>query len=569
MKKRIIMLALATACLMLLLALGVNAAATNEFGTVETSTTIDLTGMSTDTKARVVLFDGTEYHTYPAQYIVKSATDIAFDFAKINTAFSKSYANNSVIRIEIPNTVRVIVSGLFNYGKNNNLKEVYFPSDSQVYKFNWGCFEQNTGLEKINIPASLTEYHGSNHFAKCSSLKYVTFDERYNVSTIPNNFFQSCSSLEEIVFPNSVTQIGGGAFSTCSKLKKVVFGANAQVMLPSASDSATGGLTWYIPATFYGANVETEPESNMIHHEGKNNNGVSGNQHGPKNVTFVYTGTYEEALALRARCKAADLKNGEKCIGLKRIYDAVLCTEAEYFELTGKRVGEGSIGSYFIYGYSACEAFYNGNHTIDTEKSNDCVELCATCQKVTIEHIATENMSTSVAYADFGKPGTKTTKCLNIGCSLYVSPVLEEMPALFTRLGYSASEKGRGGIAIGFTVNNAAITEYEEITGKAVKYGVFVATKERLGNNDVFAKDGTVADGVINAEIKNYEFVVFEIKIVGITDAQKDVKLAMGAYVEVTDGEATEYSYMQSGTLNENEKYCFISYNDIVGKPSV
>ena len=40
----------------------------------------------------------------------------------------------------------------------------------------------------------------------------------------------------------------------------------------------------------------------------------------------------------------------------------------------------------------------------------------------------------------------------------------------------------------------------------------------------------------------------------------------MGGYVEVTDGEAKEYSYMQSGTPNEGEKYCFVSYNDIVGK---
>ena len=99
MKKRIIMLVVIIACLMFLLALGANAAATNEFGTVDTSTTIDLSGMSTDTKARVVLFDGAEYHTYPAQYIVTSATDIGFNFAKINEAFSKSYANDSVIRI--------------------------------------------------------------------------------------------------------------------------------------------------------------------------------------------------------------------------------------------------------------------------------------------------------------------------------------------------------------------------------------------------------------------------------------------------------------------------------------
>ena len=138
----------------------------------------------------------------------------------------------------------------------------------------------------------------------------------------------------------------------------------------------------------------------------------------------------------------------------------------------------------------------------------------------------------------------------------------------FVCLGYSAPEDGRGGIAIGYTVNNEAIIQYEKITGKTLKYGVFAVAKDKLGTNDVFAEDGTVADGVINAEISNHGFVAFELKIIGFTDEYKDLKLAMGAYVAVTDGETTEYSYMQSGEPNENEKYCFVSYNDIVGNPS-
>ena len=78
--------------------------------------------------------------------------------------------------------------------------------------------------------------------------------------------------------------------------------------------------------------------------------------------------------------------------------------------------------------------------------------------------------------------------------------------------------------------------------------------------------NGVTQDGVISAEITNYSFVAFDLKVIGFTDTQKDAKLAMGAYVAVTNGETTEYSYMQSGTPAENEKYCFVSYNDIVGK---
>mgnify|MGYP003305062600 CR=1 FL=1 len=82
--------------------------------------------------------------------------------------------------------------------------------------------------------------------------------------------------------------------------------------------------------------------------------------------------------------------------------------------------------------------------------------------------------------------------------------------------------------------------EYEEITGKTLKYGVFAVSQDRLGVNDVFGEDGTTAEGVINAEITSYEFVAFELKIAGFTDEHKDTKFAMGAYVAVTEGEETE-----------------------------
>ncbi len=58
-------------------------------------------------------------------------------------------------------------------------------------------------------------------------------------------------------------------------------------------------------------------------------------------------------------------------------------------------------------------------------------------------------------------------------------------------------------------------------------------------------------------------------KITGFTDEQKDTRLAMGAYVCVADGEATEYSYMQDDTKGEKVgNYYFVSYNDVVGSAS-
>ena len=508
MKKRVILSFVIALFMVCFFAISISAATTNEFGTLETSTTIDLEGMSTDTKARVVLFDGTEYHTYPAQYIVTSAGDMAFNFEKINTAFQKSYALDSVIRIEVPNTVKVVVSGLFNYGKNNNLKEVYFPSDSQVYKFNWGCFEQNTGLEKINIPASLTEYNGTNHFAKCKALKEVTFDEGYSVSAIPNNFFQDCSSLEKLVFPNCVTSIGNGAFAVCSKLKTIVFGANLQTMGGPMSDCATSGSTWYLPATFYASNVTSEPPSNMFHWAGAQTNGVSGNNNNPKNITFVYTGTKAQAEALQARFKAADAATGEGCVGLSRLYDATLCTEAEYETLTGKKVGESATGYYLVYGYNACKAFYNDEHSHGAEQEKflgaeyltDYV-IATTCQKCN-ENVIKETIAT----------------------------------AIFTNKGYSYASYGTGkSFTFGISLNEQSYSDYIAHNPDAnIKFGFIIGSVES-DDNQILNADGT--SKLVNHIITDFTNVEYQrlnrydLIIHGIGDDDVEMQFYCGAYV--------------------------------------
>ena len=136
-----------------------------------------------------------------------------------------------------------------------------------------------------------------------------------------------------------------------------------------------------------------------------------------------------------------------------------------------------------------------------------------------------------------------------------------KIPALFTCLGTSVSETGTCGIVVGFKVNSESIAAYTQVTGKAVSYGVFAVAQEMLGENEVFDKDGNNAEYAIVAEITTTH-KAFEIKVIGIPEAQKDAKLALGAYVKTTDSEKVEYSYMQDtakGTQTGN--YWFVSYN--------
>ncbi|MBQ4509948.1 MAG: hypothetical protein II984_04425, partial [Clostridia bacterium] len=98
---------------------------------------------------------------------------------------------------------------------------------------------------------------------------------------------------------------------------------------------------------------------------------------------------------------------------------------------------------------------------------------------------------------------------------------------------------------------------------------VFAVLKDKLGENDIFDKDGKAIANAVVAEVSSNNYVAVEFKITGFTDEYKDLKLAMGVYVITTDDEGSEYSYLQGGEPNEGEKYFFVSYNDVAKKSTV
>ena len=164
----------------------------------------------------------------------------------------------------------------------------------------------------------------------------------------------------------------------------------------------------------------------------------------------------------------------------------------------------------------------------------------------------------------YANPGEMVTSCANEGCTHKVTTPAQ---ALFVCLGYSASSYGKGGVVVGYDINYEAISNYETITGKTVKYGVFAVKKDTLGQNEVFGENGEAANGVIKAEItgRGTHFNAFEIKVSGFTDENKDTKFAMGAYVSMTKDNVTEYSYMQDSIVGEAVgNYYFATYNEIL-----
>ena len=579
MKKKIILMALMAVTLVCIFSLSVSAADANVFGTVEKIDGIDLTDMNTDANARVVLVesDGVTYHTYPSNYIVTNSETLTFDFSRITTA---AYTKDSIVRFELPKGV-TLISGSGCIGSKAGLVEVVLGNDLKTIAKD--VFSNYTALSKITLGDNLTEI-GRNAFSKTAIVEIAIPN---SVTTLGNNVFQNCKSLVNVTLPNKLTEIQSQTFHNCNNLVITIpdsvttiadeafrgacaesgsitinstsqlesIGSNAfrdtknlkSIYLPSTLKTigtyafAYTGCTSFEnlentqvtkleSCTFYDASAYSELRLP------KNLTEIGGSAiflarkvYVPKTLTTVASNSFytswKSGMVIFTGDSADLLKTCTK------LADATVIDASEYDKeatYTGFNI---------VIGYSHCKAFNNDVHNYSTANIN--------------------------YPAGFAKPGT-----YSISCRVCGETQQEDTEALFTCLGCSAPEDGRGGIAIGFTVNNEAIAEYTSITGKTLKYGVFAVLQDRLDDNDIFGEDGTPATGVISAEITNYSFVAFDLKVIGFTDTQKDTKLAMGAYVAVTNGETTEYSYMQDGTPNENEKYCFVSYNDVVNSKS-
>ena len=534
-----------------------------------------------------------------------------------NTTVGKSmfYNCTALKNVNLSNITKIETQAFYNC---TQLAEVNISNVTSMGK---NAFAKS-GIVSVIIPNSLTSF-GDEVFANCKSLTTVVFEEGYSgsiggsafmgtsslttltlvegITKIPSQCFWTAGSsgvIEKVTLPDSVESLAGRAFNGAtikvleiretSNLKKITGDAFAgmkyleSIYLPTGVEISCENLFQYchklqrvenfenvkFNVSSYGEDVFTSKTfyECMALKEIKIPNGVtaiagtawrlydlervyipasvtsinsgwlSDTTHMPSSVTFFYCGgdaskllslTDDGTGAVSARfSQAIENNNIVEYIGLNASYNA------------------GAI----VYNVNTCDVYYGGIH-LDSEN-------------VIYTYIDEKGNETQVAYIN----PLKVSCLCGRGCG--VEKTVKTIPALFVCLGYSAPEDGRGGIAIGYTINNEAIAEYVASTGKTFTYGAFAVAQQRIGNGDVFGNDGTTADGVIAAELSGYSISAFELKILGFTDEYKDAKLALGAYVAVTDGETTEYSYLQSGTPNEGEKYCFTSYNEIVGVSS-
>ena len=478
-----------------------------------------------DSESVVVLSDLQDpptYYVYPSYYYIQSTSNsVRSQLPKLNAAIAEAdpsafasyvtiegnYTSGScvyLIRFEVPTYVTTLEARA-KFESSSNLLEVFFPTKTVI--------DEETGLEKT--VTYITNVSGQNLFTSCTSLEYVHNMEYLpigivqgnadgfascnalkeikipdGVTSIPATCFKNCWSVKEVVLPNSVTYMGKGVFCNCYSLESVTIGANFSTFASTNSDyehfmNCNKLKFVYMPATVLGT---LEAKANNY----KSIFGVS------SKVVYFVTGTEDEAIYIRDWFKTT---NANENIGNADMaaYDQGVDYVALQAELKK---------SIIVYGYSACEAFYNGVHDVP--------------EYFTIEYSGQEFLSSAI----------KSKACAN--CTFKVDRT--DLAPLFECLGYSSNEMGD--IVQGFCLNIESLEAYESVLGK-ISYGVIAAVDKRADGERTEGVDIFGLEKYLSHDLSKSPFNYFNVRISGITDSLADQYLFFCAYA--TYGEECIY----------------------------
>jgi len=148
-----------------------------------------------------------------------SLTNVTIPNSVTNLGNYVFYYCTNLTSVTIPNGVTNIGFGEFQ--NCTSLTNVTIPNS--VTSIAQQAFYSCTSLTNPTIPASVSSI-GAFAFWDCASLPDVTISS--GVSSIGGSAFQNCFSLTNVTIGNSVTNIGESAFEYCSSLTSINVGSN-------------------------------------------------------------------------------------------------------------------------------------------------------------------------------------------------------------------------------------------------------------------------------------------------------------------------------------------------------
>ena len=508
----------------------------------------------------------------------------------------QGYSKNDIVRLQLPSGTVTVANGAID--GMAALLEIYILDDAS-YIFQTSSIKNCALLEKITLSdstvfksktvsecpalATIDMTRGSVKFEAEAFMNNRAIKEITMASGNSYNFGANCfynAGLRQLVFPDNstITFSGNASFYGSQDLTYVYFGKNCisdkkinNKPFDCCYSLKTVILMDIVYVNEYVFCCNGDANSDKSHKEGKglNDGPLVIYSHNPSLTFHGYAFMNRSVLGVEYytlsatttlyNCKYTTYAGLPHAYSYDVITESTCVTQGEAGYVTDCPCGQ-DYRTKTYKTYSTLNPDINGvkNQPIGTD---------VTVLPLSSEHTCGEIIKDVIYKNGMTQAGTSVYKCLYCDEGL----VEESEPTfapLFTCLGYSSPEFNANEIVIGFRVDINAVNEYEAATGADIGYGVFAVSKDNLVENDicknVFDENGKTADGVIVAEITT-SFVAFELKVTGFAENQKDIKLALGAYVSEKKDGATVYSYIQDNSKGENVgSYYFVSFNDII-----
>ena len=281
-----------------------------------------------------------------------------------------------------------------------------------------------TGLTEIYIPSKVYTID-DDAFRGCTNLKKVLFASDSALSNINGLAFYDCSSLESITFPATVKKISDRSFYGCTSLSSIVLSGNNNEF--SINSKAFDGCS----------------NEMVVYIVGNNASNVVSKLEG---VSCFANHTTEEYTAGKA-------------------YNAC-----------------------FVTGYSYCEAYNSGIHTLS------------------------ENYELS--FTDYTTPFNEMSVCTVCDAKNKVNE--NDFAPIFVFAGYSVKENDNTALCGGYTVNHKSLEAYKKYnTNVSLEYGILAATPNvdgsnllKIGENGVEATKANVIVANVDMDYVGYDFIL-------------------------------------------------------------
>ena len=205
--------------------------------------------------AQEIIYDGHNYEDGSCK-ICDATEGLYYTLSDDGNYYTVSKGTTNDVKVVVPEYHRGLpVRGISSYGFQNCtfLESIILPEG--VQNIDYHAFLNCSSLKSISIPQSIVNINYAS-FVGCSSLQYNVYsngnylgnsknpylifvntidkgikENNINSQTkiIYSNAFENCSSLEHIMIPASVVNIGIGAFSECTSLKSVTYARDSQL----------------------------------------------------------------------------------------------------------------------------------------------------------------------------------------------------------------------------------------------------------------------------------------------------------------------------------------------------